>query len=115
MVIVGTAALLLVLAAVSLCSGSAAIPLDEVIRALFGRDQTEKFYQIVQFVRLPRTLAAILAGGALAVAGAILQAVLGNALASPNIIGVNAGAGLFTILLAAFSPSLVGLRPLQLF
>ncbi len=115
LVIAGTGVLLLVLAAVSLCSGSASIPLDEVIRALFGGDQTEKFYQIVQFVRLPRTLAAILAGGALAVAGAILQAVLGNALASPNIIGVNAGAGLFTILLAAFFPQFIWFTPLAAF
>lgn len=49
---------------------------------------------IFRFVRLPRTLGCLLAGAALAVSGAIIQAVLSNKLASPSIIGVNAGAGL---------------------
>ena len=49
---------------------------------------------IFRFVRLPRTLGCILAGAALAVSGAVIQGVLSNRLASPSIIGVNAGAGL---------------------
>ena len=50
--------------------------------------------KIFLFVRLPRTLAALLCGGALAVAGGVIQGVLANRLASPSVIGVNAGAGL---------------------
>ncbi len=49
---------------------------------------------IFRFVRLPRTAACLLSGAALAVSGAVIQGVLGNKLASPSIIGVNAGAGL---------------------
>ena len=49
---------------------------------------------IFRFVRLPRTLGCLLAGAALAVSGAVIQGVLNNKLASPSIIGVNAGAGL---------------------
>ncbi len=49
---------------------------------------------IFRYVRLPRTLACLLAGMGLSVSGAILQNVLSNKLASPSIIGVNAGAGL---------------------
>ena len=49
---------------------------------------------IFRFVRLPRTLGCLLAGAALAVSGAVIQGVLNNKLASPGIIGVNAGAGL---------------------
>ena len=49
---------------------------------------------IFRFVRLPRTLACLLSGAALAVSGAVIQGVLYNKLASPSIIGVNAGAGL---------------------
>ena len=49
---------------------------------------------IFRFVRLPRTLACLLAGSALAVSGTVIQGVLSNKLASPSIIGVNAGAGL---------------------
>lgn len=57
---------------------------------------------IFRFVRLPRTLGCLLAGAALAVAGAVIQAVLNNKLASPSIIGVNAGAGLAVTLCCAF-------------
>ncbi len=49
---------------------------------------------IFRYVRLPRTLACLLAGMGLSVSGAVLQNVLSNKLASPSIIGVNAGAGL---------------------
>lgn len=54
---------------------------------------------IFLYVRLPRTIASLFAGAGLAVSGAILQRVLANKLASPGIIGVNAGAG-FGITLA---------------
>lgn len=56
---------------------------------------------IFRFVRLPRTLGCLLAGAALAVAGAVIQGVLSNKLASPSIIGVNAGAGLAVTLCCA--------------
>ncbi len=49
---------------------------------------------IFRYIRLPRTAACVLAGAGLSVAGAVLQSVLANRLASPGIIGVNAGAGL---------------------
>ena len=50
--------------------------------------------RIFWYVRLPRTAGCLLAGAALSVAGCVIQNVLANPLASPNIIGVNAGAGL---------------------
>ena len=49
---------------------------------------------IVWYVRFPRVAAGLLCGSALAVAGAVIQGVLANRLASPSIIGVNSGAGL---------------------
>ncbi len=58
--------------------------------------------RILLYVRLPRVLASVLCGMALAVSGAVIQAVLLNRLASPSIIGVNAGAGLAVTLCAAF-------------
>ena len=57
---------------------------------------------IFRFVRLPRTLGCLLAGAALAVSGAVIQGVLSNRLASPSIIGVNAGAGLAVTVCCAF-------------
>ena len=53
------------------------------------------------YVRLPRTAACILAGAGLAVSGTVIQKVLANNLASPGIIGVNAGAGLAVAALCA--------------
>ena len=50
--------------------------------------------KIIYYVRLPRVLATLFCGCALAVAGALIQGVLGNRLASPGIIGVNSGAAL---------------------
>ena len=49
--------------------------------------------RILLYVRLPRLLSCLVAGGALATAGAVVQGVLNNRLASPSILGVNAGAG----------------------
>ena len=66
-------------AALSLCLGAAGW-------------NPERF--ILLYVRLPRTAACLLSGAALAVSGAMIQEVLHNKLASPGIIGVNAGAGL---------------------
>ncbi len=89
----------------SISIGSTRIPISEIIEAIRKGDVTSKTYRIVSFVRIPRTLAAVLAGCALAVSGTILQSVLNNSLASPSIIGVNSGAGLFTVLIAAFFPA----------
>ncbi|MBQ9967462.1 MAG: iron ABC transporter permease [Oscillospiraceae bacterium] len=58
--------------------------------------------RIFLYARLPRTLACLFSGAALAVSGAVMQSVLGNKLASPGIIGVNAGAGLGVSLCCAF-------------
>lgn len=56
---------------------------------------------IFWYARLPRTAACLLAGAALAVSGAVIQGVLHNQLASPGIIGVNAGAGFAVTLCCA--------------
>ena len=89
----------------SISIGSSKISLSDIISEILQGDTTSKTYRIVNFVRIPRTLAAVLAGCALSVSGVILQCVLNNSLASPNIIGVNSGAGLFTVFIAAFFPA----------
>lgn len=85
--------------------GSAKLSVKEVFSALFGGDTSSANYRIIVFVRLPRVAAALIAGSALAVAGAILQTVLSNSLASPGIIGVNAGGGLFYLAAIALFPA----------
>ena len=87
----------------SFCLGSAKISLSELIEA-FGngmRDVSTPAGRILWYARLPRTIACVFAGSALAVSGAVLQRVLTNKLASPGIIGVNAGAGLAVTLCCA--------------
>ena len=70
---------------------------------------------IVFDIRLPRTLAAIVAGAAFSVAGLLIQTASSNALASPNIIGVNSGAGFAVLVFLAFFPQLYHLLPLAAF
>ena len=79
----------------SLCLGSAKISLSELVEVLKSgmRHITTPVGRIFWYARLPRMIACVLAGAALAVSGAVIQCVLSNKLASPGIIGVNAGAG----------------------
>lgn len=66
--------------------------------------EADPVFRILRYVRLPRVLASLLAGSALALSGMLLQSVLHNPMASPNIIGVNAGAGFFGLLAGALLP-----------
>ncbi len=67
------------------------------------------------YARLPRTCGCLLAGAALAAAGTIIQGVLANPLAAPNVIGVNAGAGLCTAVWAALWPAWTAALPFAAF
>ena len=84
-------------------------------QALLGQLEGSVEGQIIQYVRLPRTCGCLLAGAALAVSGAVIQSVLHNPLAAPNIIGVNSGAGLMVALCSALLPQSVTLIPLAAF
>lgn len=78
---------------ISVSIGALKIPVNEVIRAIFI--ETEGLNRsIIWKVRVPRTLVAGTVGVCLSLAGGILQGVMRNPLASPNIIGVSSGAGL---------------------
>jgi len=83
----------------SLCIGQICFSPVQLLKMIFGRK--ELYYGIFRYARLPRTLACMLSGAALSVSGAVLQQVLANKLASPGIIGVNAGAGLGVALCCA--------------
>ena len=80
-------------AGLSLTLGAAALSLPELWEAMLPGTATTAG-RIFWFSRLPRTLGCLLAGSALAVSGCVIQRVLANPLASPGIIGINAGAGL---------------------
>lgn len=98
--------LLLLLAAailLSLSVGSLKLPLSEIISTLWDRPEGVN-YQILFNIRLPRILLGAMVGGCFAVAGAILQGVMRNPLASPGIIGVSAGGGLAGIIVMLVLP-----------
>ncbi len=97
-------------AVLSLCLGAVRLTPGELVRALLEGTQGVAG-RIFWFVRLPRTLAALLTGAALAVSGVVIQTVLHNPLAAPNIIGVNAGAGFAVALAAVFFPGSLGEIP----
>lgn len=108
------ASLLLAATLFSLCAGASGTSLLAGVRdALTGTDSAAA--RIVLYVRMPRTLAAILAGAALAAAGVLIQGVLNNPLAGPNIIGVNAGAGFCTLLFSCLLPTAAQLLPAAAF
>ena len=92
--------LLLILAtALSLLVGAKPLPASVIFDALSGACQSADC-TIVLDARLPRTLAGLLAGAALGLAGALMQTLTRNPLADPGILGVNAGAS-FAIVLGA--------------
>ncbi|MFY3601862.1 FecCD family ABC transporter permease [Achromobacter xylosoxidans] len=82
--------LLLVAALASLWLGSRGLPAAAVWHALARPD--DGLETLVVASRIPRTLLALLTGAALAVAGALMQALTRNPLAEPGLLGVNAGA-----------------------
>lgn len=84
--------LLVVSLAVSVTLGAAEIDVGTVFAAVFRYDETLFNHLIIRTVRLPRIVAGVMIGSALAVAGAIMQGLTSNPLASPGILGINAGA-----------------------
>lgn len=86
----------------------------EIIKALFLGDN-DKHRQIIFNIRLPRTIVAMLVGSALATSGVILQGVMNNPLATPNIIGVSSGAGLMAIVIMVLFPHYFYLVPVGAF
>jgi len=98
----GCAALALLLCSLlSLAVGATWIPLSQVAAAFVHPDASSISHVLVTSTRLSRTLMAIAVGASLAVAGALMQALTRNPLASPGLFGINAGASFFIILFSS--------------
>ncbi|MGH9136735.1 MAG: FecCD family ABC transporter permease [Acidimicrobiales bacterium] len=80
----------------SLSVGDFPIAITDVVATLFGRGSDEHEF-IVRELRLPRGLTAVAVGSAFGMSGAIFQRLAGNPLASPDILGVNSGAGVAAV------------------
>jgi iron complex transport system permease protein len=95
--------------------GSVSLEARDVLRVLCGLDRESTTYILVMTVRVPRVVGGVLAGMGLAVAGVILQGVMNNALASPNTIGVNSGAGFAVMLALMFASDYSAVIPIASF
>ena len=93
------AVLLVVLATLNLCIGSLNVPIPDLLAILSGQDTTSTNYQVIWSIRLPRLIAAALLGGALALAGFLLQTFFNNPIAGPFILGISSGAKLVVALM----------------
>jgi len=106
--------ILLLTMAAGLCFGSAPLSFTQVVEGLLGRGE-QSIQLILWQIRLPRVLAGVLAGVGLSTAGVLLQTVTANDLASPNVIGINSGAGLAVILMLTLLPNAGTLLPIGAF
>lgn len=108
LLVVGLGALALC-AALSLALGTRSVPLSTVWDALTGAAHGRDAI-VVTGLRLPRTLVGLAVGAALGVAGAVVQGITRNPLASPTTLGINAGAG-FAVVTAIYALHLT--QPVQ--
>ena len=89
---------------VAMVFGAADITVKDVWLALTSNASGEKL-SIIREIRLPREVAAIFVGAALAVSGAIMQGITRNPLADPGLLGLTAGANAALAITIAFIPS----------
>ncbi|MEU1790538.1 iron chelate uptake ABC transporter family permease subunit [Streptomyces sparsogenes] len=97
---VALAAVLAVAVVASLCVGESFVAPTEVVRVLLGQPSPDEL--VVGTLRLPRLVTGLLVGAAFGVAGALIQTVARNPLASPDVIGVTHGAGAATVAAMTF-------------
>lgn len=102
-------AALFIIFSVSLLVGSIPLNIPDLLTA--GSVSNIVFFSI----RLPRVFAALLSGLAFSVSGLLIQRATGNGLSSPNIIGVNSGAGASVLLFLSLAPDMFAILPLAAF
>ena len=102
LVLLSCAAFLLA-ALLGLVLGASGVGAADVWALATGGELAAKVRSILVSIRIPRVIAGVLAGAAFSVSGALIQEVLDNPLASPNIIGANSGAGLAVLSVSALA------------
>ena len=113
-IITGGLVLSLALLLFSFCVGRYPLSWPQLMGIITGEADIGA-QRIFWYVRLPRALLVLVAGGALALAGTVLQGIMQNPLISPDIIGVSAGASLgaaVAIVMMGADPKTIQLWPL---
>ncbi len=87
--------------------GSVQIPLTEVLLSLRG--ESTKYGEILLQFRLPKAITCVLAGGALATGGLLMQTLFRNPLAGPDVLGLSSGASLMVAILIFISQANSGI------
>ena len=100
-ILASTGALVVIVSIWAATVGTVSMPVMDVVNAVFAFDGSRQ-HVVVLTIRLPRVIAGLLAGAGLASAGAIMQAITNNPLASPDLLGINAGAAFSVVLGIAF-------------
>lgn len=88
--------------AFNICIGSVSITLSEIAETLTGQNNKETIAKILWDIRLPRTLAVMILGGALALAGYLLQTFFHNPIAGPFVLGISSGAKMVVAFVMVF-------------
>jgi len=91
-------AVLTVAVFLSLALGARQVDIGSVLGAIFDPQSGDTNQMVIRDLRVPRTVIGLVAGAALALAGAVVQGLTRNPLADPGLLGVNAGASLFVVL-----------------
>ncbi|WP_182533883.1 FecCD family ABC transporter permease [Fontibacillus panacisegetis] len=86
----------------SISFGQTKMPLGTVVEAFTQYDASSSDHIIVRTTRVERAVIATVIGASLAIAGAFMQALTRNPLASPSVFGINAGAMFFIVMAASF-------------
>jgi iron complex transport system permease protein len=106
-------AALIVAAIAFLAIGARSLSPDDVIAAFLAYDPGNFDHHALWQFRLPRLLAAIVVGACLALSGALLQTMVRNPLAEPQLLGLNAGASLAVVTVSVFGTAMPDVsRPL---
>ena len=100
---VGTLSLMVLLFGLSIRLGTYTLSFEEIWAAFQPDDKN--YFTLMEY-RLPRAVLAILLGGSLAISGVLVQSVVRNPLASPDILGINNAAGLVAVSVLMFLPNL---------
>lgn len=89
-----------VLVILNICIGTVEIPFRDILQSIAGKSVDNK--RILWDIRMPRTFAALLLGGALGIAGYLLQTFFHNPIAGPFVLGISSGAKMMVALVMVF-------------